>query len=244
MINYRKSIIKDIYPKYKFVHLTGLLPDVISTTSDFNPKDRPLLYELGSKIATFNSNSLIHLRQCINDAKKGIVRYVYYDLAYLRDTIPEETLTYTSYHATSVILDFEKYNLTGKAGILFFDSSYKHDVEYNTFSKAVLGGIQFDLKTNIGLNTEIISFNLGLCPGIQGSGSTCAIWSLFIFYIYVLNPDDRMILQTLYLLDQNERDKILAHFLYYIGDLGDKSWNFYGRDSSKYVKYLQTVRVD
>jgi hypothetical protein len=56
------------------------------------------------------------------------------------------------------------------------------------------------------------------CPriNIQGNIGTCALWSLFIFYAFVLYPNRKDIFETLRGMTPNERNLLLIIFIYTI----------------------------
>ena len=108
----------------------------------------------------------------------------------------------------------------------------------------ILESIKQDIEVNLGLKCKIITFDMDQCPqiNIQGHMRTCALWSLFIFYIYVLYPNRKAIFTTLKNMSSNDRNIVLMMFIYSIYRLESSHINDTLIDRTLYKDVIRKFR--
>lgn len=212
LFNYSLKQIQKVYPN--FPPLTyGLLPDGLVN----------VLAKPGRKLlkSSFRRERLFpelqqRMRECIDNAKKGVHDFVFYTVGLFLESTSYLRLKDVFLHSVLCLLDFREYKKHNKARLFIFDSSYsqkdlmRHKMLYN------LGrSVEFDLQHNFNLDIHIMPMETDVCYNLQGTVGTCLLWTLFVGYLYILNPNMKIILSTLEKMSQPERDKLIAYFLYY-----------------------------
>lgn len=242
-----------IFEKYGFGFLTDVNVEVISKIRD----NRPILTEklktggLARLWASTRFNMIAN--DCIEKAKKGLVKFIYYGVGWLIEKIPQLKVLEPSPHKSAVILDFTKYEKTKTVDVLFMETSISEDKKELWLEAEIIliDSIKNDIEINFGLKCNIVTFDLENCPriDIQGSAGTCAIWSLYIFYLYIFYPSRKTIYSILREIEMKSRNSILLVFIFFVymnfkKDIEEqKTLTRYNEieDTSNYLKNSSTI---
>jgi hypothetical protein len=180
-------------------------------------KDFPTFLEkiLGGKLALktaamfYTRNNKKHLQdilKCIKDKTQYI--YINLNLAISADTL----------HASNVILDMTD---PQSPKLISLESSAGGSEEEVWFEFILSSSLKKFAREQLHLqNVQYITFSDEGCPrfSIQEEQDTCAIWSLYLFYLYILNKDRKKIYSALQKLNVNQRHQIIAQFVFFVGD--------------------------
>lgn len=158
------------------------------------------------------------LKKNISEIKKCIRKHV--DYIYLGVTLFIEKeighLKENGIHETNVVL-----NLTDKNNplIISFEPSLSeseklHNRYETIYKNAFVGFATKHLQLH---NIHYITLSEEACPrfSIQGANDTCALWSLYLFYVYILNGNRKYIYSRFEKVDVNTRHKVLSQFVYF-----------------------------
>lgn len=237
-INYINKLKKNKYnttlaQKNKFSFLTDINLTVIKLIKD----ERPNLKKYKNIILKQNTDNLKKIKDCIKKAKNGLIRFIYYEMNLIIENIADSDLFIPTNHRSNVILDFIDYKKTNTVNVLFVDTNIDFTKEWTYIENIIIDSIQNDLKCNLDLNSNIISFDMEECPrfNIQGHLGTCAIWSLYTFYLYTFYPNRKIIYSILKDLDLKSRNDILLFFMFFIYD------NYKNNIQKIDKKYLENI---
>lgn len=220
---YSKGEEKNFNKKYKFSDTAFILLTDVPSSNDkisflkertiLNKKSRENMYK------RYISTTL-ESKKCIDNSLKKGVNYVNYEVSFIIDDIPPiEYLVKgnATLHRSSVILDFRNYSKTNTVDVYYMETSVKErSYAWVKFEEIVMEAIKQDIEVNLGYKTNIISFEMDSCPriNIQGDTGNCAIWSLFLFYAYVLYPNRKALFEQLRSMSNTDRDLLLVIFIF------------------------------
>lgn len=232
---YKNSDIKKLNKKYKPMNNKWMLLTDI-------PKPKPKGYEYDFNSRTVLSKSYISLSKkqigdttriklCIEKAKKGDVRFVYYEISLLIEKIPSITILEDdeTLHRTAAVLDFGEYNKIKKAKVYVIETSIDDKAlkSWKKLEDIINHSLIQDIEVNLGVNCDLITYDMDNCPriNIQENLSTCALWSFFLFFVFIFYPNRSNIYIIFSKMNQLERNKVLGVFIYYYGTKFDKMIN-------------------
>ena len=219
---YAKNEAQTFNTKYKFSNIPFvLLTDIPSANNKISfPDKRGVLTGLRRRIY-YNLSKVKkeQSKKCIEDTIKNGNNFVYYETNFIIENIPPMVyiLGDVTYHRAGVILDFRNYKRTKVVDVYYMESSITEGVPmWILVEDIILESIKQDIEVNLGLRVNIITFDMESCPriGIQGNIGTCALWSLFLFYAYVLTPNRKAIFEQLKSMSNTSRDILLALFVF------------------------------
>lgn len=201
-----------------FTFLTDLDTYIINKTNDRQLLRNKINYLLKNKIKTDEQT-----KKCVNDAKNGLIRFIYYEISWIIENIDElkyfEKSSCPMLHRSNIILDFLNYKDTKIVNVLSMESSISQgNLNWIYVDKLLLDSIKNDIEVNLGLKCNIITFEIEECPivNIQGNIGTCAIWSLYFFYLYTFYPSRKEIFSMLKNIDIKSRNDILLFFIFFV----------------------------
>jgi hypothetical protein len=219
---YSKKDAKKFNSTYEF---DNNLDFVLLTNVPKNDKDvenRPIMSKQRQSLYTKSVDYLKTARDCVTRAIKDKISYIFYEVSFILEDIPIRTILTpgNQLHRSSVILNFKNYKETGIVDVYYMETSIEDTQidQWYILENIILESIKQDIEVNLGLKCNIITFDMDQCPqiNIQGDIGTCALWSLFIFYIYVLYPNRKEIFTTLKNMSSNDRNILLMMFIYSI----------------------------
>lgn len=232
---YKNSDIKKLNKKYKPMNNKWML-----LTDLPKPKPKGKEYDFNSRTVLSKSYIALRMKQvedrsriklCIDKAKKGDVRFVYYEISLIIEKIPSMTILENdeNFHRTAAVLDFGEYDKTKKAKVYVIETSI-NDKELESWKKLediINHSLIQDIEVNLGINCDLITYDMDNCPriNIQEKLETCALWSLFLFFVFIFYPNRRNIYIIFSKMNQLERNKVLGVFIYYYGTKFDKIIN-------------------
>ena len=189
--------------------------------------ERPILINKSERLYNMMINNKIKTKKCIDDAKNGLIRFVYYEINWVIEQVDEikyfkfNSSEDTMFHRSNVILDFVNYNKTKIVDVIYMETSIEDtcysDIWVNV-ENILLDSIKNDIVSNLELECNIITFDSEDCPrvNIQGSYGTCALWSIYLFYLYIFYPSRKEIFSILYKIDIRSRNDILLFFIFFV----------------------------
>lgn len=225
LIAYDIKTVKKHFTKYDVskidpTHFMGV--PMIIDDGEWTSVYRPSTYDKKNAIIKMMENSNIQTLPCIKNAIKNKEMFVYYELNLIIEPISSALyfIDKSNIHRVGLILSFLKYDINKTVDVFYMESAV---VENNSLSaqleQIIFESIKNDLKYNLDIKkVNIISFELEDCPriNIQGRSNTCAIWSLFLFFVFVSTPNRKIIFKTLQSMTQYERDKLLIVFICFV----------------------------
>ena len=214
--NREKKYNTKLSKEYGFTFLTDIDLDIINEIED----GRDILKN--SKNALFKNSlkNIKNVKKCIEKAKKGLIKFIYYEISWIIENMKELKFFLPSLHRSNVILDFSDYDKTEIVNVLFMETSITEEYLYYWLKAEtiLMDSVKNDIENNLGLKCNIITFEAESCPrfDIQGDFGTCAIWSLYIFYLYIFCPSRRTIFNLLNEIDIRSRNDILLFFIFFV----------------------------
>ena len=174
------------------------------------------------RILDITQKSISRLKECYDNGAKYISigiqliitnEYVHSDVIYIPN----------SAHMTQIFLDITDRD---DVRVILLEPSItggkeKYEIFEREFSREIVKIVRKILGTD---NIRYITFAQEACPlfSIQGLSGTCVYWSLYLFYLYILNNRDRSkVYQILKNVDLKYRNRLLSQFIYYIGGILD-----------------------
>ncbi len=202
--------------EYGFTFLTDIDLDVIDKIQD----GREILKKSKKLFFRNSLKNIKNVKECIEKAKKGLIKFIYYEISWIIEDMIDLQIFLPSLHRSNVILDFSEYDKTEIVNVLFMETSISEE-NLNYWLKAetiLIDSVKNDIENNLGLKCNIITFEAESCPrfDIQGEFGTCAIWSLYIFYLYIFCPSRRTIFNLLNEIDIRSRNDILLFFIFFV----------------------------
>ena len=198
------------------------IPIMDPRESKYDFKFRPILPKKYSALVNNKNQNYERAKKCIENAKKGFVRFVYYEVSLVIEKIPSVNLfVETNIHRSAAILDFGEYDKTKRAKVYAIESSIdtKQVILWKKVENIINHSLIQDIKVNLGINCDLITYDMDMCPriNIQQELPTCALWSIFLFFIFVFYPNRNNIFTILSKMDHTEKNKVLGFFIYYYG---------------------------
>jgi hypothetical protein len=154
------------------------------------------------------------INRCIQE-KYQIIRLhvafiIFKSPASYRITIPGNYLA----HASQIIIDL----ISKRAFVL---ESSINTVPSGVYLESLKDeSLEVFLQQYIDPELQVEPINFETCPAIklQGKSGLCAVWSVYLFLLYILNPDltRSQIYNIFNEYTQKERDLVILQFLYYI----------------------------
>lgn len=184
-------------------------------------EDNPIISNM-KEIVNKNIENITRLQNCLSKPHINIMRlnimfvYMKHNYPIIKYREGEKLIV----HASQLIL-----NIIDKKGYIF-DSDYKNDSKYGGILKDIKDtSLEIFLKHYIDENFILSRADLDACPNLQGTAPLCAVWSLYLFLLYLLNPeyDRNQIYRILREYSQKERDLFILQFMFYIRTFDLKS---------------------
>lgn len=219
--SYKKNKYNDTITKFNgFTFLTDLDTNVISKIKN---GERQYLTKYFHSFLKNKTKNDAQTKKCIESAKKGLVRFVYYEINWIIEYFsgikyflePDCPML----HRSHVILDFLNYKETKIVDVLFMETSISEENAIWFYAEQLfLDSVKNDIESNLELKCNIISFENEDCPkiNIQGVFGTCAIWSLYFFYLYTIYPSRKDIFNMFKNIDIKSRNDILLFFIFFV----------------------------
>lgn len=203
---------------YGFAFLTDLNVNVIDKIIN----ERKILTENINGLLQNKIKNDLKTKECINSAKNGSVRFVYYEISWIIENTKNLKYFETSggpiLHRSNVILDFVNYKDTKIVDVLYMETSIVDNPNWYNVEEIFLDSIKNDIRSNLELECNIITFDSESCPriNIQGDYGTCAIWSLYLFYLYTFYPSRLEIFNMLNKINIRSKNDILLFFIFFV----------------------------
>ncbi len=161
-----------------------------------------------------NDKAITFIRECFLTKVKFISINIY--LVITESHVRGDIYIPNTLHGSNVIID-----LTNPKSIklLSLESSITGGSKYLVFENTYGKGLEKIFNKIFNKTITYVSFDKDTCPrfDIQGDADTCAYWSIYLFYMYILNDGDRTkIYRILQKVDVKYRNRILSQFIYYI----------------------------
>lgn len=164
------------------------------------------------------TNEVRHIKECVKTAD---ILYVALRIRVVKTVRTSETLKFGSQdfigHAVPLIVDLKSSPIT--AYILdpsVNEPSKSADVLLSVLEQGTLATI----RRIIGEKVKLVALSDDRCPrfSIQGLTDLCATWTFYLVMLWILNyPVSRVdIYKTLQRYDQEDRDRLILRFMFYI----------------------------
>jgi serine/threonine protein kinase len=223
----------------------GFLNKIVdpSKLNDFDPENRPVLYNNIDIMPKYLEKISINNFDCINNAKAGKIKYIYNTCNFVIENIPsvKDSKLFSMkdnkiMHRNIIVIKFLS---STNVELYYLESAMKDNLKWVKLEQCILDSVKFNLQDKYNLNVKIITFEMDSCPrfDIQEDGPTCNLWSFFLYFIYMLNSNRKIIFETLKQMTIKERNKLLLYFLYFVND-NDLKISVDKTDQER-AKYLQ-----
>jgi hypothetical protein len=169
-------------------------------------------------IKKHKENNVLKLRKCVKKQKYDIIRlHVGYVVKGSEASYKLNSGKKFTGHSSQIILDLN----SKKAFIL--ESSINQGSIGRHFEYIKEESLEVFLKEYLDPDFRVEPIDFQSCPSVnlQGKSELCATWSLYLFLLYILNPglNRTKIYKIFNEYTQEERDKVILQFLYYLHSL-------------------------